>query len=65
MAELPDWFTSIPYFTKRWLTLTAILTLSGRFGVVNPFNFMLFYEPFIKQFEVSSLRLIGGWLFIV
>jgi Derlin-1 len=53
MAELPDWFTSIPYFTKRWLALTVILTLAGRFGILNPFNFMLFYEPFIKKFEVS------------
>ncbi|XP_060852230.1 derlin-1 [Rhopalosiphum padi] len=52
MAELPDWFTSIPYFTKRWLALTAILTLAGRFGILNPFNFMLFYEPFIKKFEI-------------
>lgn len=55
MADFTDWFTNIPYFTKRWLSLTVILTLAGRFGILSPYNFMLIYEPFIKKFEVSSL----------
>lgn len=53
MADFSDWFKSVPYFTKRWLSLTLVLTLAGRFGILNPIKFMLFYEPFINKFEVS------------
>lgn len=56
MADFTDWFTNIPYFTKRWLSLTVILTLAGRFGILDPIHYILRYEPLVKKFEVSFYR---------
>lgn len=60
MADFSDWFKNIPYFTKRWLTLTLVLTLAGRFGILNPAKFLLFFDPFVNKFEVS-FKFYFGW----
>ncbi|VVC42157.1 Peptidase S54, rhomboid domain [Cinara cedri] len=52
MADFTDWFKNIPYFTKRWLSLTVMFTLAARFGILNPIKFVLIYEPFVKKFEI-------------
>ncbi|KAI4469018.1 der1-like protein derlin [Holotrichia oblita] len=54
MSDLGDWYRSVPFFTRYWLSLTVGFTLLGRFGLVNPINLILLYEP-IKRFQLWRL----------
>ncbi|XP_067005994.2 derlin-1 [Anabrus simplex] len=52
MSDISDWFNRLPFFTRWWLSLTVGLSLIGKIGLINPYRLMLFYEPFIKQFQI-------------
>jgi hypothetical protein len=54
MSDIADWFKRLPLFTRWWLALTAGFSLLGRFGIFKPYQLVLLYEPFIKQFQVIS-----------
>ena len=54
MSDIADWFKRLPFFTRWWLALTAGFSLFGRFGLLKAYYLVLLYEPFIKQFQVSS-----------
>ncbi|GJQ78300.1 hypothetical protein Trydic_g22139 [Trypoxylus dichotomus] len=54
MSDLGDWYRGVPFFTRYWLTLTVAFTLLGRFGLVNPYNLILLYEP-LKKFQIWRL----------
>lgn len=51
MAELGDWFRTIPFFTRYWFGGTVAFTLLGRIGLLNPRYLILQYEPFIHGFQ--------------
>jgi derlin-1 len=71
MSDIADWFKRLPFFTRWWLALTAGFSLLGRFGIFKPYQLVLLYEPFIKQFQVMSFanehlvqyRLLNKWCF--
>ncbi|XP_054274176.1 derlin-1-like [Macrosteles quadrilineatus] len=52
MSELSDWFNSVPIFTRWWLSLTAGLSLLGRFKLLNAYHLILAYEPLIHRFQI-------------
>lgn len=54
MSDIGDWFRSVPFFTRYWLALTVGFTLVGRFGLLNPYNLILLYEP-LKRFQIWRL----------
>ncbi|CAG9765980.1 unnamed protein product [Ceutorhynchus assimilis] len=51
MSDVGDWYRSVPRFTRMWFTGTVVLSLLGRFGLLNPLNLILLY-PQIKQFQI-------------
>lgn len=52
MSDIGDWYKRIPFFTKWWLTLTVVLSLAGRIGLVQPYQMILLYSNVIHKFEV-------------
>ncbi|XP_076167163.1 derlin 1 [Ptiloglossa arizonensis] len=52
MSDVRNWFNSLPIFTRYWLLCTAVFTLIGRFGLVNPGSLTLSYDRFINNFEI-------------
>ncbi|XP_013138262.1 PREDICTED: derlin-1 [Papilio polytes] len=52
MSEFKDWYYSVPFFTRYWLSFTIILSLVGRFGIINYYNLVLDFYPFINQFQI-------------
>ncbi|XP_057671748.1 derlin-1 isoform X1 [Diorhabda carinulata] len=54
MSDLGDWFRSIPVFTRYWFSGSIVFTLLGRFGIVNPYNLILLYEP-LKKLQLWRL----------
>lgn len=52
MSDIADWFKSLPIFTRWWLALTALFSLSGRFGLMKAHNLILLYQPFIHRFQI-------------
>jgi Derlin-1 len=47
-----DWYRSIPQMTRYWFTGSVILPLAGRFGLLNPLNLILLFEPLFSKFQV-------------
>ncbi|XP_075222867.1 derlin 1 [Lycorma delicatula] len=52
MTDIPEWFKSLPIFTRCWLSLTAGLSLLGRFGLIGAHNLILMFDPFIHKFQI-------------
>ncbi|BET00338.1 Der1-like family [Nesidiocoris tenuis] len=52
MSDFSTWFKSIPFVTRHWLAFTVGLTLIGKFGIVGGQHLILWYEPFINQFQI-------------
>ncbi|KPJ19732.1 Derlin-1 [Papilio machaon] len=52
MSEFKDWYYSVPFFTRYWLSFTIILSLIGRFGIINYGYLVLDFYPFINQFQI-------------
>lgn len=52
MSDVRDWFNSLPIFTRYWLLCTAVFTLIGRFGLINPRSLILTYDSFVNNFEI-------------
>lgn len=57
MTDLGEWFQTVPFFTRYWLSLTLIFSLIGRFGLVSPYHLILVYE-LLKRFQVKLLYII-------
>ncbi|XKL60341.1 hypothetical protein PGB90_001357 [Kerria lacca] len=55
MSDIGDWYKRIPFFTKWWLTLTVVLSLAGRIGLVQPYQMILLYSNVIHKFEIWRL----------
>ncbi|KAI5641267.1 der1-like family domain-containing protein [Phthorimaea operculella] len=52
MSEFKDWYNSVPFFTRYWLSFTVGLSLLAKFGLLNPFYLVLEYYTFIHQFQI-------------
>lgn len=55
MTEFKDWYNSVPFFTRYWLTFTIGLSIIGRFGIISYYYFILDFYPFIYQFQVCYI----------
>lgn len=51
MAEVGDWYQSIPKVTRYWFTASVALPLLGRFNVFSPYSVILTWR-FITKFEL-------------
>ena len=54
-GDIQDWFKSLPLFTRYWFGLTILFTLLGRFGLLQPVWLVLYLEPLIHRFQVSTM----------
>lgn len=52
-SEFSDWYKGIPQITRYWFTGSVVLPLAARFGLLNPANLVLFFEPFLQRFQVN------------
>ncbi|CAB3229734.1 unnamed protein product [Arctia plantaginis] len=52
MSEFRDWYNSVPFFTRYWLTLTIAFSLLGRFGILDYYHLTLDYNSFVHQFQI-------------
>ncbi|XP_065314547.1 derlin-1-like isoform X2 [Gordionus sp. m RMFG-2023] len=50
--DIMDWFKGIPLITRIWFSLSIIIPLAGRIGLLNPYYMILLYEPTIKHFQL-------------
>lgn len=51
MADIKQWFMSIPPITRVWFGLSVFLPVVGRFGIVNPY-YMMLTSDFISRFQL-------------
>jgi len=56
MADIGNWFNSLPRFTRYWFGGTVALSLLGRFGLVPPHLLILNYDLVINRFQVNILH---------
>jgi len=52
MADVGDWFKSLPQFTRYWFGGTVGASLLARFGILPPQLLVLTYELFINRFQI-------------
>jgi len=52
MAEIADWFKSLPFFTRYWFGGTVALSLAGRFGLLPAQLLLLNYHQIFSQFQI-------------
>ncbi|XP_068624880.1 derlin-1 [Battus philenor] len=52
MSEFKDWYNSVPFFTRYWLTCTILFSIIVRFGILNYYYLILDLQPFISQFQI-------------
>jgi len=52
MAEIADWFKSLPFFTRYWFGGTVALSLAGRFGLLPAQLLILNYHQIFSQFQI-------------
>jgi len=52
MAEVADWFNSLPLFTRTWFGGTVGLSLAGRFGIIPMQWLILNYVRLFHHFEI-------------
>ncbi|GBP62674.1 Derlin-1 [Eumeta japonica] len=64
MSEFKDWFDSIPFFTRYWLTFTIVVSLVGRFGIINYYNLVLDYYPFVHRFQILMDPMVLSVLYV-
>lgn len=50
--NISEWYHRMPCFTKWWLTLSFLLSLAGRVGLVKPYQMILLYTPVVSQLEI-------------
>ena len=50
--DIEDWFKSLPIFTRYWFGGSVLLTLLGRFRLVNTYWFILTWDTFISKFHI-------------
>jgi len=50
MADIGDWFRSVPFFTRYWFASTLGLSLLGRFVIYSGY-LILTYDDFINRFQ--------------
>lgn len=58
MGDFSDWYNSIPYFTKYWFTLSTVVPLLERLGIVNAYLMLLDWKLFFYKFQVKNLSLL-------
>jgi len=52
MADVSDWFRTLPKFTRYWFGGTVALSLLGRFGIISPYYFILRYQDLIYNYQI-------------
>lgn len=52
MPDVKEWFNSLPLFTRYWFGLSVLFPLIGRFGLINPYYFILHSELLFKHFQI-------------
>ncbi|KAM3175329.1 hypothetical protein ACTXT7_008757 [Hymenolepis weldensis] len=50
--DLADAYYSIPRLTRYWFTATVVLSVIGRFGLIDSFNLILSWDKFFYNFEL-------------
>lgn len=60
MAEIADWFRSLPVFTRYWFGLSVVFPVLGRFRLVNPQHLVLSYDHFVRGFQVGEKKTVGA-----
>lgn len=53
MSEISDWYKGIPRFTKVWLSVTVVISLLAKIGVLRP-DYLILYWSFIwEEYQVD------------
>lgn len=55
MADIGDWFRSIPPITRTWFAASVAFPLIGVLGLIDFRNFILVPELVISRFHVSHV----------
>lgn len=53
MADIGDWFRSVPFITRYWFSASIIVPLIGKLGLISPAHLVLWPEAFFHKFQVS------------
>ena len=53
MAEIKQWFMSMPPITRAWFGVSVALPIIGRFGILNPY-FMILTQDVIYKLQASE-----------
>ena len=61
MVSIEEWYRSLPYLTRGWLTTSFIVSLLVTFRVLSPATIALSWEPIISQLQVW--RLVSNFFF--
>ena len=51
--DIADWFRSIPKITRWWFSLSVIIPLLARLGILNGYWLFLSFEHVVYHFQVS------------
>jgi len=52
MSDAQQWFYSLPKLTRYWFAGTVVLSLLGRFGILNPYYLILNYDLIFNHFQI-------------
>jgi len=52
MADVSNWFNSLPQFTRYWFGGTVAVSLLGRFGLLSPSLLILNYDLLVNHFQI-------------
>jgi len=55
MAEIREWFYSLPIFTRYWFALSVIIPLLARFHLVHPYYLLLNSHLVFSKFQIWRL----------
>ncbi|CAK1543462.1 unnamed protein product [Leptosia nina] len=55
MSDFKDWFNSIPFFTRYWLACTVVLSILGKFGILNYYFLVLDFNAVLYRFQLWRL----------
>ncbi|XP_031636837.1 derlin-1 [Contarinia nasturtii] len=55
MTDPADWFKNMPIFTKYWLTLTVVISVLARFGILPGYLLYLAPELIFQKFQLWRL----------
>lgn len=52
MSEIADWFKSLPFFTRYWLSLSIALPVAARFRLISQYYLVFDYKEVFKHLQL-------------